>query len=470
MNSSIINTNEQLQYDEETLTKYLAECTIETIQYHAIVYEMPLYIPFEPPFDIPGYEPTTQERDGRVGHMYITKPKNPKRANKIAPFTFFQLYFYKNKRTGNTVEVSLSSKSMRDKDEIPYSTLRVKFRGENENVKFSDIALFLGPMMTFNLSFIEKAEETNRISKVASSKLFKKLPFYPFYIEPCVDIRGPKESIEYIHNCFMNLYMSGYSNFDPFKGKSSGKTIKFRDGRTVNSDYPTIYISDRARAYRYSVGKNHYIRFEFMFDKDFLGKREVQTVDDLLPQRDAQAIWNKRCFFFALDIPKIKNSLYSKCPELVDDIINSILERKVNDKGKTYTDWDRLVALRKYKIGNKKLFRTVRDFTVPRWLTLHKFISDGLGQLSLTQTPQKGFNATPVPAKLLSKRRKISKTEIEQALLEMAYDGIDITWPNLMKKLGTKTKSHLSRHAGLIREYKATVLIDSRSTQREPNT
>jgi hypothetical protein len=207
-----------------------------------------------------------------------------------------------------------------------------------------------------------------------------------------------------------------------------------------------------------------------MFDKDFLGKREIQTVDDLLPQRDAQAIWNKRCFFFALDIPKIKDGLYSKHPELVDDIINSILERKVNDKGKTYTDWDRLVALRKYKIGDKKLFRTVRDFTVPRWLTLHKFISDGLGQLSLTQTPQKGFNATPVPAKLLIKRRKISRTEIEQALLELAYDGIDITWPNLMKKLGTKTKSQLARHADLIREYKATVLIDSRSTQRELNT
>ncbi len=457
----------QLIEDEDTLNKHLAGCTIETIQYHSIVYEMPMYIPFEPPFKIPGWEPTEKYIDKEWGwkKFYVPKGKSPKRVGKSAPETTYHIYYFRNLKTGNTAEISLSSQKMRDRNHTPYYPLRVKFSSEHEAVKLKEMIPLLNHLMKFNLRHIEQAAKNeNKSDEPSNPKLFQGHPFHLYFMEPSVDIRGPKKSIDYLHECFMHLYMSRYSKHVPYIGNEPGKVKTLHDGRKVKNDNPTIYISDRAKAYKHEFKKSHYVRFEFMFDKDFLGQKKVRTVDDLLPKRNAQKIWDENCFFFALDIPKIKAYLSEKYPKKADHIISTILDRKLGDKGKPYTDWERLVALRNYKIGKKKLFRSVQDFTVSRWLTLHKYISDALSQLSVTKNPKTGFSATPVQVATKSRRHRLSEAEVRKALEELTQEGAAIIWDNIMLKLGITSRSQLSRFKVLIREYKASLLIASCST------
>ena len=468
------DTYEHQITEEETVNRHLKGCIVETIQYHSLVYELPMYVPFEVPFHLNGYEPTKKLIDDEYRSFYWSRYKKPKRkdfGDNPPPLTHYQHYYFKNKRTGNTVDVSYQTKDLYDKNHLPYSPLRVKFHSENEPVKFKEILLYLAQVMQFNLDFVSQAKSNKDELKTISpdsfefirdyyvfldhiepDKLFKALPFNLFSIEPSIDIRCPnKKSADYMHNCFKNLMIKRYAKQVVFTGYNDKIT---KDGRYLSCDYPTIYISDRAKAYRFTYKRHHYVRFEFMFDKDFINQKKVTEVSDLMPNRNAQDVWDDRCYFFEINVPKIKAGLYHKHPQVADHVISTILDRKKHKNGQPFTDWDRLKALKKYSVGDKKLFRSVKDYTFPKWLTLHKFISDAFSRLSMTETPKTGFAATPVSVPQKAKRQGITESDVRKACEKLYHDGKKITLAAVMERVGIKSKKRISQFADVIAECK----------------
>jgi hypothetical protein len=460
--------------EEEKINKVLEGCTIARVKYDAFTFEMPMYIPFEPPFHMNGYEYVNPYKPYRNPVITLPKKKSKEKksdANQLAPLTIYRIYYYRNVRTGNTVELSDSSKkiitykNVTDKRtgrkkkimEAPYYSLRATFRSDHENVRVDDIYFFLFHVMKryyWYIQGIKRKQEENRNHWGSRydhpSEYLRCFPFRFYYAEPCVDIKGSKESIDFLHKHFeSSLYVTQFSKRESFQGTKS-MNRKRRDGRILNDLNETDYISDRVRAYRYIKGGEHFLRCEIMFDKYSLTQKDIYKEDELESYCIPSKFWEKRCFFCMIDMYRIRYRL-RKHPEVLDKVNEILSNNQQKTDGTEYEQIDKVLFLRNLKIDGKKVFRSGKEFLTPKWITLHNLISKALSQLSVIHAPKEGFAATPVMVEEIKLKQTVEE-RIAEAINLLKKNNLKITYPNIMATSGVSRGSvaknmHLIKNA-----------------------
>lgn len=463
---------------EHSIGKWLEGCRIDTITYHKLILSMPIYFHFEPLLKIPGYTYT-----GQLWHK-PKKPKEKKGCKYPPPITQYRTYYFRNNMTGNTVEISESSKRnypyelmqwtniwnshfhntnkrtyrknlnkfLRDmmtpnKDEVlPYYVMKVSFNSEKENVHVNDIASFAISIMKYYFSKIDSLQKSIFFDKndPTYADLLKPKALEVFYAEPCIDIGGRKEAIDFMHkNFYDNLYMTRCLNREPFaKDKDGGKPTK--DSRRLLYRNPTHYISKRIRIYQYQKNKRFALRFEFRFDKDFLKGRHGNELSEFEANVRPYEIWQNRCFFFMFDLPKIYRKLYAKHPSLFHKAV-----KLINDDSKTA--WEKVRELHDYSIDDKKVFRSAREFLSPKWLTLHKLMGDALNQLSILKAPDKEVSVTTtMPDERYSKKSQLD-SRVKLAVARIKARGEKVSRSSVMKETGIRSCGTISRRIHLLK-------------------
>ncbi|MBI5639490.1 MAG: hypothetical protein HZA17_03595 [Nitrospirae bacterium] len=450
MTSYVDMLNQERQKEENIILNILKGCSIATIKYDLITLELPVYIEFEPTFhNIRGYE---------FLKFIIPHPKPPKKREKEStrprPVTHYRVNYYRNIRTGNIVELSESSKKLFDSSGTQYYSLRAKFRSENSNVTINDIKLFILPILKQYFLLVEEQkiiQNSHWVKQRLPQGFLYHHPFTVFYSEPCIDIKGPKEKIDFLHQNFIeNLYVSRFTRRREEKGKKSGKFSR-HDGRILDRDLPTKYVSRRVRLYRYTRNGEH-LRFEFRFDKQFMGYKEIKDIDSYSESFNPSSVWNKKCKFFMFNLPQIETIVRKKAPEQLNKIMSFILEKQYADEGKEMSNWDKFQFLKKYEINGTKLFRDSSKLIVPKWLSLHKFMSDALSQLSLVKQPSMDIKVVPEKIEQISQRGRAIDNKITNAVIALLEKGIPVTQRSVMKESGINSSRTIARRSALLRE------------------
>jgi hypothetical protein len=444
--------NDLRRHEEETITNHLSKCHVARIKYDVIIFELRMYMPIDLQLPIPGYE---------YCGMYIPETHIPKRSNKInkkfpPPLTIYRIYYYKNLTTGNIVEISESSKKIYDKQNIPYSSVRVKFKSNADNVMLKDISAFLSYIHRQYFYFIKdiKDSQSDRKFNDPRDALLHVYPFHIFYAEPCIDITGPKESIDFLHkNVYPNLYMTRCRRRESFS-KNNNHKKPTSDGRILDNQNTTDYISTKIRLYRYIKKKNneHFLRFEFKFDKSFLRKKDIWLPEEYKDNFNPLEIWQNRCSFFTFNLPKIARCVQRKDPELVERIMAFIMEKQFKEDGSEYTDFEKVLELLNYKFNGKKLFKSTKEFLLPKWLTLYNLISKSLQQLSLNNQPTLNIEIDPIKVDAIADRKTKTQERIIAAVSKLKEKGIAGTYSNIMKEAGIGSRATLSRNRHLIKQ------------------
>ena len=442
--------NQKRKSEEQLILEHLNQCTLANIKYDLFTLEMPVYIEFEPTHNIPRHEFLGFENP---------KPKIPKRKKKVnekypPPLTHYRIHHYRNEMTGNTITVSESTKKKYDKNHIPYNSMRVTFRSENCNVSTGEMQLFIFHIMKqyhFFIENIKNYQNSHELEEPSDIRRFNRYPFHIYYSEPRIDIKGPEHTIDFLHKNFIeNLYMTRFRKHDSIAGDKPGKKRK-KDRRIFDNQKPTKYISKRVRLYPYTLDGEHYLRFEFKFDKAFLKNKQVLDLESYSNNFNPIDIWQKRCFFFMFNLPKIEGILKRKHPELVESFLSYILNKQYKDDGSEVTEWDKLVYLRDYEIEGKKLFKASREYLLPKWFVLHKFITDALSQLSLYAQPSLDVKTRPVEIVEIIPNKRNAKERIIRAVMVLKERGEKVTWNNVMKEAGIKSTKTIAKNKDLLK-------------------
>lgn len=433
--------------EEELIAGYLSNCYVARIKYDVIVFEMPMYIPIEPTFHIPGYE--------YIG-MDMPEPEIPQ-MDKILyeeflpPLTLYTNYLYKNSRTGNTVTVSVSDKKLYDKKDVPYTSLRARFRSENKNVTLINIYEFLFYIYKQYCYRINNIRGYNcTLEKPIDEALLHSCPFYIYYAEPCIDIGGPTESINYLHQkCSSNLYVTRCKKREQYSKNNNHK--EKRGDRILRDRNKTEYISDKTRAYKYEKGGGHYFRFELRFDKDYLRRKGVRLPEEYRDKFHPYKFWQERCFFCIFNLPKIAKRIHKIAPEQVYSIMAFITETQTKENGEEYTVFEKAEKLMEYKINGNKLFKSAKELFVPKWIVLYNLIHESLKQLSLTEPPDMNVEIQSVTPAMFDNRKTRTRKQIMAAINRLQQRGEKVNYSNVMREAGIKSRATISRNSDLLK-------------------
>jgi hypothetical protein len=272
-----MNILEQQQREEATIISYLKGCTIQKVEYHSITLEMYVYLPFEPP-GILGY---------RRPYIYCPEPIFTKKGKGAEgqfqpPVTNLKIYYYRNITTGNTVEICESDRKYRDKYKTTYNSMRVKFKSDKRNITKEEIIHFVSILSRYYENRMQEISDlfiSQDDNESIDPEMFEIVPMQMFYVEPSVNICGPKKSIDFLHgNLQKNLYMTRCTKRQSVTGK--GKVAKkLNDGRIVNNENAIDYISRKTRVYRYTLKGKHYLRIELMIHKTYMRGKSILSAD-----------------------------------------------------------------------------------------------------------------------------------------------------------------------------------------------
>lgn len=221
--------NQTLASEESKMNKILSECKILNIKYDLLIFEMPMYVEIEPPLRIPQ-------------HKYLgffnpeeKMPKKGRRKNGLNPVTYYRVYQYVNTCTGNSVDVTVTSKIIYDYSDTPYYPLRVTFRSENSNVLYNDIRIVLDYISRFYEKRIQGIKNLQSSTKLREPLPYSYLDYYPFYIsyaEPCIDISGTEKAISRLFNIFNRSFIiKQFTKQQEFKAIKTGKLEKNENQR-----------------------------------------------------------------------------------------------------------------------------------------------------------------------------------------------------------------------------------------------
>ena len=190
-----------------------------------------------------------------------------------------------------------------------------------------------------------------------------------------------------------------------------------------------------------------------MFDKGFLRKKDIWLPKEYMDNFNPYDVWQTRCFFFTFNLHKIANRFKRKAPELVEKIMDFILEKQAKEDGEEYTDFEKAIELMDYEVNGEKLFKSSREYLIPKWLTLHNWISKAFQQLSLNSQPSMDLVVAPVPVKIEKVWDRKSKTEqkIREAIKNLRKKKIKITYTNIMKETGIRSRATISRNGHLLK-------------------
>jgi len=409
-----------------------------------------MYLPIDLQFSIPGY---------KFCGMHVSDPKIPKRSKKLnkkfpPPLTIYAIYYYENLNPGNIVEISESSQKLYDEQHTPYQSLRVKFKSNANNVMLGDISIFLSYVhqrYSLHIENIKNSPDYHRYRDEAEARLHI-YPFHIFYAEPCIDIGGPKESIDFLkENVSSSLYVTRCRQRESISKDGTGKK-KTSDGRILLDQNRTDYISKRIRIYPYLENDEHFLRFELKFDKSFLRKKDIWLPEEYKDNFNPLEIWQNRCFFFTFNLPKIARRVQRKDPKLAEKTMAFIMEKQFKEDGTEYTDFEKVLELSNYQFNGKKLFKSTKDFLLPKWLILYNLISKSLQQLSLNNQPSLDIKIDPIKVDAIVDRKTKTRERIIKAIQDLKEKEIKVTYSSIMKETGIRSRATLSRNRYLIKQ------------------
>lgn len=425
--------NHQLKQEEPKVKAVMQDIEIEVVKHDVVLLELQLFIEFFP-LSLPS-------RNGRVlngyrlDDMYISEPKAPKRktrSGRPAPLTITTTYYYVNESTGNQMELVESSKVYPDPSGYTYTVLRLRFHSDVQNttteeiMRISDIIYQeyrMRVMATRKVGTLPTHIIRNgiKIPRIHPYQHEVPTPWHLYCIEPCIDFKGSEDSIAWLHNSLVdNLWIKRYQRRTKYS-KGTRTRIR-RDGRELSPEFPTIYIADRIKCYRYTRERKtkHFLRFEFNLDKQWLRQKDIWLISEYDPTV-AKEFFDNECCFFCIDLPKVFK-LMSK-----QNKIQCLLPIMTN------TPLSAMQILKKMK-----LTKSSTNLIRPKWKALQNKISNGMLHLNLENEELITTIQETGPA--LTKHQTIQK-----AMSELQQQGTRITNKRISEATGFSI-STVKRH------------------------
>jgi hypothetical protein len=178
---------------------------------------------------------------------------------------------------------------------------------------------------------------------------------------------------------------------------------------------------------------------------------ETQMIDSYAENFSPYEYWKKNCYFFMFDLPRIERKLKRNYPQLVKPLMSFILNKQHDDEGRELSNWDKLLYLRSYKVKDKKIFKCATEFIIPKWHTLYNLMSDAFAQLSLYTQADKDITINLVQIEPLVYRTRYSREMIVKAIKKLKKKGEDITYKNVMKESGIKSRGFIAGNRNLLK-------------------